>query len=68
MTDNELLKQIAGQFESANRIQVDSGFGLLVKDYAHYLETNPCEDAALFNRIYAEFSSKEIASCRPKKF
>lgn len=63
MTDNELLKQILGQIESADKIQMDSGFGVLVEDYAHYLETNPREGAALFNRIYAEFSRKEIASC-----
>lgn len=60
--DNELLIQISEQIESAEKIQMDSGFGVLVKDYAHYLEINPRKDAALFTKIYKEFSNEETAS------
>lgn len=66
--DSELLRRIVDQLSSTKKIQMDSGFGVLVKDYAHYLETNPREDASLFNKIYEEFTKEETASYGGSEF
>lgn len=61
MADMEPLAFIAHQLEPANKAQLDAGFGLLVKDYARYLESHPRDDAGGFWRVYRAFSEEETA-------
>jgi hypothetical protein len=60
--DTHTLKQIEEQVQASDKIQLDAAFGVLVKDYAAYLASNPRDDAKLFEQVYADFSKEETAS------
>ncbi len=62
MANLEPLSSLAGQLKRAEKPQLDAGFGLLIKDYARFLEAHPRDDAETFWRVYRAFSQEETAS------